>query len=424
LRFLNLITNGIFFYVYWWLVGYLYPTAQRQSWLWVVTAVCSAPLYFVMLTLAWHDHLLITLCLTASVLFLQYLDGYKFGNVLRERLLYGAVLLLSLAVITKYNALLFALGLGVAVWSDRSLRRLITWRRGITVLGIFCLVFLPVLLWNVQYDFPSFHYYLTRSVNGGTWLMRLLEPVGFGVISLLMLSPFNCWLVYAGWQKRHCLPSQTVYLQLAIAVFLVSTGILLGVSLLSTAYYYWNITAYLLLFPLIPLAVSQAEMGKVVNGALLYGMVFALLFVVNYTVLPIASVFDPHADPDGRMLYGWEQVKAYIDAIAPKQELVVTTDYRSAGAIAYALPDRKVTALSQRISQFDFPSLSTGEQFILLWDDWHPLTPWHRSQIGKINSERMAILPIYRWGVLLKNYYLAPAQGLYPLPKLWKGSRN
>lgn len=116
LRFLNLITNGIFFYVYWWLVGYLYPTAQRQSWLWVVTAVCSAPLYFVMLTLAWHDHLLITLCLTASVLFLQYLDGYKFGNVLRERLLYGAVLLLSLAVITKYNALLFALGLGVAVW--------------------------------------------------------------------------------------------------------------------------------------------------------------------------------------------------------------------------------------------------------------------------------------------------------------------
>ncbi len=416
LRLLNLITNGICFYIYWWLVGYLYPRERGRAWLVVLTAVFGAPLYFVMLTLAWHDHLLVTLCLASSVFFVRYLDNYKFANVQRDHLLYVAVLLFAFALITKCNAIFFGLGCVVAVWGDRQLRLLITWRRVLIVLGICGVVFLPVLLWNVQYDFPSFRYYLMRSVEGGSWWMRLVEPVGFVLFSLLMLSPFNGWLIYRGWQCCGELAPRTVFPQVAIAVFVVSTGILLGVSLISTAYYYWNITAYLLLFPLIPLAWQRYAVGKVIKGAIVYGVVFALLFVINYTVLPIAALVSADADPDGRMLYGWEEVAQHIGDIS-QDAWLVTTDYRSAGAIAYAMPDRRVTALSQRISQFDFVQ---GDQplsrFVLVWDDWYPLTPWHTSQIARINLER--VVPIYRWGVWLKNYYIATAQGLHPIPKL------
>ncbi len=422
LRFLNLISNGIFFYIYWWLVCYLYPAGREQVWLLLITAVGGAPLYFVMLTLAWHDHLMITLCLAAGAVLVKYLDEYKFKDLVRDRFLYFAVFLLALAVITKYNALFFCLGIVATIYSDRHLRQLITWQRAIAVLGIFCVVFIPVLVWNFQHDFPSFRYYLTRSVAGGLWIQRLLEPVGFVVISALMLSPFNCYLLYWVWRAGdwQYLGARTIYPQLAIAVFLVSTGILLAISLISTAYYYWNITAYLLLFPLIPLVWQKYEhsMYKILTGVISYGVVFALIFVVNYTIFPITALFSHSADPDGRMLYGWQKVGDYIHTLADSADQpLVTTDYRSASAIAYAMPERKVTALSQRISQFDFQNLPVSQRFILIWDDWYPLTAWHKAQIAKINLDRVKVVPIYRWGVWLKNYYLAEAQTLNPLPK-------
>ena len=423
LRFLNLISNGVFFYVYWWLVCYLYPAGRKQAWLLLITAVGSAPLYFVMLTLAWHDHLMITLCLAAGTVLVQYLDDYKFKDLVRDQLLYFAVFLLALAVITKYNAVLFCLGIVAMLCGDRQLRQLITWQRAIAVLSIFCLVLVPVLLWNFQHDFPSFRYYLTRSVAGGLWIQRLLEPVGFVVISALMLSPFNCCLLYWVWRSGdwQSLRAKTIYPQLAIAVFGVSTGILLAVSLISTAYYYWNITAYLLLFPLIPLAWQKYEhsIQQILLGVIVYGLAFALIFVVNYAIFPVTALFSPSADPDGRMLYGWHKVEGYIHTISDSADQpLVTTDYRSASAIAYIMPQRKVTALSQRISQFDFQNVGFSQRFILIWDDWYPLTKWHKAQIAKINWDRVKVLPIYQWGVWLKNYYIAEAQALTPLPKL------
>jgi len=423
LRFLNLVSNGVVFYAYWWLVCYLYPQCQRRAWLLVTTTICSAPLYFVMLTLAWHDHLMITLCLVGSIFLVQYLDNYRFANLVQDHNLYIAVLLFSLATITKYNALLFGFGLLTIIGADHQLRKLITWQRAIAVGFIFALVLLPVLLWNFQHDFPSFRYYLSRSVDGGGWLQRLLEPVGFVLISGLMLSPFNCWLLYLGWRAGdwQYFAAKTVYPQMAIAVFLVSSAILLSISLISTAYYYWNITAYLLLFPLVPSAWQkyQLHFHKIFTGAVMYGLVFALIFVVNYSIFPITALFSTTADPDGRMLYGWQKVGAHINTISPNSDqLLVTTDYRSASAIAYAMPDRKVTALSQRISQFDFQTIAYAQQFILVWDDWHQLTDWHKSQMAKIDLDRVKVLPIYQWGVWLKNYYIAEAQIFTPLPKL------
>jgi hypothetical protein len=427
LRFLNIISNGVFFYVYWWLAGYLYPAGQKRAWLLLITAVGGAPLYFVMLTLAWHDHLMITLCLAGGAVLVQYLDDCKYRNLVRDHRLYCGVFLLALAVITKYNALFFSLGIAATIWGDRQLRQLITWQRAIAVLSIFCVVLIPVLLWNLQHDFPSFRYYLTRSVAGGSWVQRLLEPVGFVVISGLMLSPFNCCLLYWGgragaWQ---CLDVKTIYPQLAIRVFLVSSGILLAVSVISTAYYYWNITAYILLFPLIPSAWQKHSIHQMFTGVIIYGVTFALIFVVNYTTFPITALFSTAADPDGRMLYGWYKVGDHIHSIADSADQpLVTTDYRSAAAIAYAMPERRVTALSQRISQFDFQNVDFSQRFILVWDDWHPLTAWHKGQIGRINLDRVKVLPIYQWGVWLKNYYIAEAQALNPLPKLKPNGRT
>ena len=94
--------------------------------------------------------------------------------------------------------------------------------------------------------------------------MRLLEPLGFVGISLLMLSPFIAWLLWKGFFKE--LPRQeTVYKHIALWTFAVPTVLLMLISLVSTALYYWNIHAYLLLFPLLPLAVSSIN-GRVAGG--------------------------------------------------------------------------------------------------------------------------------------------------------------
>lgn len=425
LRSLNILTNSIFFYTYYHILKYLYGDhAKRYIW-WVILAILASPLYSIMLSLAWHDHVAITLSLVGAYLCVRFLDEYLIDSKGSSWRLYGSAIALSLALITKYNSLFMTLGLLVAIATHSQLRKLFRDIRLWLCAVIGAIVFTPVFYWNYSNNFQSFRFYASRSIDSGFLpIMRLLEPLGFVGISLLMLSPFVAWLLWKGFQER--LPLQeTVYRHIALWTFAVPTVLLIAISLVSTALYYWNIHAYLLLFPLLPLALEsrpqiKAHRLKVFYGAQVAGLLFIILFVWNSCIFPVSALFGKDGDQDGRMLFGWSEVASEVQKIAntlPENPLLITSDYRSAAALAYEMNNPNVTAISKRISQFTIWNLQNaaqqkGKNAILISDQWYSLTDAaiaHFEQVKPVSK-----VAITRFGVYLKTYEIAIARNYQP----------
>ncbi|PZO40625.1 MAG: 4-amino-4-deoxy-L-arabinose transferase [Pseudanabaena frigida] len=424
LRSLNLFTSGIFFYTYYSILKYLYGDRAKHYIWWVVLAVLASPLYSIMLSLAWHDHLAIALSLVGAYLCIHFFDEYLANGKGASWRLYGSAIALSLAHITKYNSLLMTLSLLVAIATHSQLRKLFRDIRLWICMGIGAICFLPVIYWNYSNDFLSFRFYANRSVDSGTLIMRLLEPLGFIGISLLMLSPFVAWLLWRGF-KGKLAHQETIYRHVAFWTFAVPTVVLMVISLVSTALYYWNIHAYLLLFPLLPLAIESrfhfsGRSIQIFYGAQVAGLLFTTLFVWNSCIFPVSALFSQDSDRDGKMLFGWKEVTAEVQKIAntlPEKPLIITSDYRSAAALAYGMHNPDVTAISKRISQFTIWNLKNaakqqGKNAILISDLWYPLTDEaiaHFEQVQPVSKVAIA-----RFGVYLKTYEIAIGKNYQP----------
>lgn len=422
LRSLNLFTNGLFFYTYYRILKYLHGDLARRYIWWVTLAILASPLYSVMLSLAWHDHLAIALSLVGAYLCIRFLDEYLVNEKGANWRLYSSAIALSLAHITKYNSLFMTLGLLAAIATHSQLRKLFLDIRLWLCICLSAIAFLPVFYWNYSNNFLSFRFYANRSVDSGTLIMRLLEPLGFIGISLLMLSPFVAWLLWRGFCKANGL-----YKRIALWTFIIPTGLLMVISLFSTALYYWNIHAYLLLFPLLPLALADfspsgrgEENLKIFYGMGVFGLLFTTLFVWNSCMFPISALFGKGGDQDGRMIYGWKEVAVEVQKISntlPEIPMLITSDYRSAAELAYEMQNPDVTAISKRVSQFTIWNLENavkqkGKNAILIFDKWYPLTDEAISHFDQVTP--ISNVKIHRFGLYLKTYEIAIGQNYKP----------
>ncbi|MEX0267909.1 ArnT family glycosyltransferase [Leptolyngbyaceae cyanobacterium UHCC 1019] len=427
LRLPNLLSNIAFFYYYYQISKYLYGK-WANDYFWLITAlIFASPLYFLFFSLAWQDHWLITFCLISAYLFIRFLDSYlvtKKGDTL---LLYSSAFLLGLAFLCKYNAVFVGAGFIATILSLPTLRSLLRDRRFYVAILITLSVLLPIVLWNFSNDFQSFRYYVDRSVDSGIFYLKWAETLRFLLFSILMVSPINAWaMVKAIGQPSPQIRPDTIYRTVALWIFGISTVSLTAIALFSTALYYWNITAYLLLFPLLPPIFLKHHTSQTQNSKLktqnsfpplpklftlgqFYGLLFATLLVVHYSVIPLSAFADPSGDPDSQMLFGWDAVGKAVQSQQRQlgESFLVTTDYRSASALAYELNDPTVIAISDRRDQFDIwykPDSLIGKNAVILTDDWHPANSKLLAQFEH-TSEPIAI-PITRFGRSLKTYYL------------------
>ena len=136
--------------------------------------------------------------------------------------------------------------------------------------------------------------------------------------------------------------------------------------------------------------------------------------MVHYSVIPLSAFADPSGDPDSQMLFGWDAVGRAVQI--QQQELgesfLVTTDYRSASALAYQLNDPTVIAISDRRDQFDIwykPDLLKGKNALILADDWHPADPKLLAQFERTSEP--IVVPVNRFGRSLKTYYVIKGYG-------------
>ena len=452
LRLPNVLSNAVFFYTYYRITRYLYGESVKRSFWLIVLLILASPLYFLFLALAWHDHLLITFSLISAYQFVRFLDGYIEDGKGENWRLYASAGAISLAILSKYNAVFVVLGFVATLVVDKRLRPL--WRdRRLYLAGAIALTALiPILLWNFSNDFQSFHYYVDRSVGTGSFSLKFSPFLNFSLFSILLVSPMLCFGFFHGLRRsERSLRIRSVYLAVTVWVLILSTLTLTGISLLSAALYYWNITAYLLLFPLLPAfftkerqeadgRIQESESESIAklktqNSKLktqdplhflshqplffatqFYGLLFATLLVVHYSLFPLSALFDRETDPDSRMLFGWDRVAAVVktqSAAVGNDRFLVTTDYRSASALAYQLNDKTVMAISDRVDQFDFWYTSDapfkGRNALILSDDWHPVQPGLLAQFNRTSEP--TIVAIVRFGIWIKNYYLIKGYG-------------
>jgi 4-amino-4-deoxy-L-arabinose transferase-like glycosyltransferase len=411
LRLPNLFSNAVLFYTYYCIVNYLYRQNTERYFLLTLMMILASPLYFLFLSLAWHDHWLITFSLISMYGFVTFLDGYVERQAKTWRL-YGAAIALGCAILCKYNAIFVAFGFIATLIADRRVRSLWRDRRLYWAGAIVSLSAIPILAWNVSNQFQSLHYYLNRSVQPSDIGLKTGPFLAFVIASFFVVSPFYWKGFYQSLKRPSPLMREnSLYPVVAFWVFAISSVLLTILSLISAALYYWNITAYLMLFPLLPPLVTQTKSRTSLLATQIYGLLFAALLTIHYGLLPLSALVSRDGDPDSRMLFGWNEVATVVSTQAATlggTPLLITTDYRSASALAYQLNTTNVTALSDRIDQFDFwnvnDHLLNGRNAVILSDDWFPIVPKLLTQFEKVSEPET--VSIKRFGVWIKNYYV------------------
>jgi hypothetical protein len=399
--------------------------SRQGGWGLTVLLLLTSPLFFLFLAIAWHDHWLVLFSALAGYSLTRFLHRYPQRTPWGW--LYGTGACLGLAALSKYLAAILAVALVAAIASYgpwRSLlRRPHLW--GAAVLGL--AIASPILIWNAQNDWLSFQFYLGRSVQADSGGVQWWGPLGFLLLSGLIFGPLHTWATVQMLRQGAGTGFPFAYRRVAIAVAGVSTGSLALLSFKAPVLYYWNILAYPLLFPLLagvflaaPSSGRRWRYGATLRATQILGLVVAALLTLHFAGVPLSALVDEAGDDDTRMVYGWGAIAAQVDAEAATLDnpLLLTTDYRSASALAYALNRPDVLAISGRRDQFDLwydAAAMAGRDALLLGDDWHPICPAHQAMFEQV--ETLEPITVRRWGIFIKRYTWMRGRRFSPSPQ-------
>ncbi len=425
LRLPNLISNGLLLGLYAQICHDLYG-GRRGVWKLTVLLLFTSPLFFLFLAFAWHDHWLVLFATTASYCLMRFLHRYPTGA--SWGWLYAATLCLGITALCKYLAVFLALGMVAAIVSYRPWRPLLWDGRFWGGIAIALLVASPVLVWNAQNDWASFNFYLGRSVGAQTSQIRWGAPLEFLLLTGIIFGPIHSWATAQVLRQGLGAGFGNTYRRVAIAIFLVSTGCLSLLALKAPVLYYWNILAYPLLIPLMtglfisaPSANHRSRYRGGLRAAQIIGIGAIAILLVHFTLVPLSALIGVDGDEDSRMLFGWKTIGSRIQteavALGTDAPLLLTTDYRSASALAYQLREPEVMAISGRRDQFDLwydAAAMEGRDALLLGDNWHPICPTHEAMFD--TTETLDPITISRFGIFIKRYTLIRGHNFHAGP--------
>ncbi|MEO6012009.1 MAG: glycosyltransferase family 39 protein [Devosia sp.] len=368
LRILTWLTLAGTLWIFWLWSKRLKPE-DPAAWWWPTAAIyLTSPLFFTMTSVAFHDHLLIFLCLASAHTFLLFAErweatGKGFG------LLYGAAALLGLAVLTKYNGVLFALGIALFFVAHKPVRKL--WASPHLYLAALLAIAIqaPVLYWNLTTSFASYNFHFSERWGGAMFVLRLNNLPAFLALALLFISPFVFPAIFGMIRRPLGAPFADRARTMALAVFVISSLAMLGLSLFVEVFFYWNIVAALLLMPLIA---GWMRLRWVFWLHLLYGAVFAVGSIVNFTMVPLGNLLGRY-DWTISSTFGWPNVAEHIRALRQTHDVgfIAATRYTTAAQLGFALHDADVVTIANRHDQYDYwfvPSAHLGESALVVAD--------------------------------------------------------
>ncbi|MFV0248960.1 MAG: ArnT family glycosyltransferase [Tenacibaculum sp.] len=371
----------------------------------------SSPLFFLFTTFAWNDYLLLSNCILSGFFFLNYFHDIWLGLKGKFKDVLFACLFFGLAILSKYNAVFLGLGILSMIVSNKKFHKIFKdYKFYIGVLIIF-LLSLPILVWNSNNSFGSFEFNLKQ---------RTIEPLlnnnlfkgnylGFIFGSVLILSPFIWWGIFCVFKKTNALKSKTnayteVYLKFSKHIFFISTASFLFLSLFSNVLYYWNIIGLLFITPL---ALYFIIKNNKINYLLVYSSVLITGMLIHFGIIPLTLIFGGN-DKDGVYHYGWETVKKHVLKYRQiENKPIVTSSYRSASLLAFALNEPEIFAYSPRFDQFDYWAKNykyKSKDALILTDDRSPINKELILLFKDIKILDTIVITKYNYTV--KTYYL------------------
>ena len=312
----------------------------------------ALPIYTIFFSISFPDHLLITLLFASSFCLFLYFErntkassGYYFW--------YSAVFLFSFALLTKYNAILF--GLGVLAYILYNKKNLISpsYSHIVASIVIIFLIQTPVLLWNIGNDFASFSFHLGERLDQEKNLLIVFKNnLGFLIGVFLAFSPAFILNLKNIFFLENYSSDVKVFIAMSKFVFIFSLAFCIILSLFTNVLYYWATPALVLLIPFLT-NILKSTLAQYIH--IFYGVFISLILLINISFYPV-STFLGSVDRETAILYGWEKL---IDIVGKEKksfsaEKVIFSDYRLGSLYIFHSGDFEVDVLMEgRRTQFD-----------------------------------------------------------------------
>jgi 4-amino-4-deoxy-L-arabinose transferase-like glycosyltransferase len=354
----------------------VYGLAQRlqgpgvdahRAGLWAVLALALAPLLHVLGIGLLPDTLLMFF---AAALMWQTMHLMQAAQVQRTGPWLVLGVLLGLAGLAKYTAVLFAAALGVCLLVVHGWQLLRNPRLWMAVLVALAMVS-PVVWWNAQNQWISFTYQAQHG-SGSAW--QASHVLRFLVFQVLAYGPLLLWGV-AGWlQVSRRNP------RLMVVFFVIPFGVFAAMAGGGSSLPHWTAPAWVALAPFAGVALARAMQGgqrwwvggfafvQVLGCTALLGLMLSAgqpLLPVGAGTVPVNA--NPFAD-----LHGWDAAGQRARALAQQHNIssVAVLNWTLASRLGWYARPLPVHVLQDRFDQFDLwaGDLPVGASTLLV--DW------------------------------------------------------
>lgn len=394
-----------------------------------------------LLGFAWVPDTLLMLLIVWTMVLTWQLCQPENGHSRTYWVLLGLVL--GLAGLSKYTAILLALSVALCLFQAYGLR----WLRQTgpwlaVVIALACVV--PVVVWNAQHDWASFSYQLNHAKGAGTWLaLKSLAYIATIWLALGLILPMA---LAAGRAKPHVTalvktpstaPSvaQTTDLTPRISAQQLSLyfglpGLLLFVFLAGkgSTLPHWSTPFGVALIPLAAWGLSQKwiSQARLVRSVLMLQLVLLLAFLTvmgvggvspergaQTTSLPgqkeVAAVKNPFAD-----LFGWALAAQRAAQLADQHGATTlgVMNWTLASRIAWYARPWPVKVIYSHQDQFDRWFGAVEAQDKVLWVDWSVMS--YPPPVGPHEFESckyLEPLSVWVWGRQIAHFNYAICTG-------------
>ncbi len=311
-------------------------------------------------------------------------------------------LILGLAGLTKYTAVLFALSAALLLLYTYGLEVLFT-KKLWAATAIALILISPVLIWNQQHDWISFRYQLNHAAGSSDWLLR--KCILFVLIVYLAYGP----LLFNGLIKKSTVVGQKKQDEIRYFFYIFSIPSLIVLFLLSgrgSTLPHWAAPAVVALIPFVAFKLenSSHEISKAFKYVLILQIIGSSALMVflmtagvgseknlekmsSYKNTEIKSENNPFAD-----LYGWEFAGQRSIEIMKKYSIkkLAVSNWTLASRISWYARPFPVNVIDNHHDQFDiwFGSLKKNDS--ILWVDWS-MMPFE-APIGKDKFESCELI--------------------------------
>ena len=348
------------------------------------------PIYAIFFSISFPDHLLITLLFASSFcLFLYFESDTKESN--RIYFWYLAVLFFSFALLTKYNAILFGIGvLAYLLYYKKKLGGL-TYVEIVVSIIIIILIQTPVLLWNLSNDFASFSFHFGERLDQEKNPLTIFRNnLGFLLGVFLAFSPIFIINLRFFFFLENYSSHMKDFIAMSKFVFIFSLAFCIILSFFTNVLYYWATPAIVLFIPFLT-NILKSKLAQYIH--IFYGILISLILLINICFYPISAFFG-NVDRETAILYGWEKL---IDIVGFEKKLqgaekIVFSDYRLGSLYIFHSGDFEADVLMEgRRTQFDVwreEKSSYGRNTIIIADIDFPIGQKISSNFEKIEFVR------------------------------------